>query len=112
MYLHSISFRPTCFGARPRTPGWVPVQQVELGIERFAMALRLLFAYPFIRPESEQNCSLLTRVYMPNRTSVPGRGHDTTALFWTQCRSFFDNIIAGCQPNLSLNDTCPDEVRR
>jgi len=24
-YLHGISFRPKCFGARPRTPGWVPV---------------------------------------------------------------------------------------
>src|SRR5260370_38108019 len=39
-----------------------------------------------------------------HRTSVPGRGHDTTALSWTQCHSFFDNIIAGFQPNLSLND--------
>jgi hypothetical protein len=24
--LHSFFIRPTCFGARPRTPGWVPVQ--------------------------------------------------------------------------------------
>ena len=24
--LHSFFFRPTCFGAMPRTPGWVPVQ--------------------------------------------------------------------------------------
>src|SRR6266404_1936646 len=47
-----------------------------------------------------------------NRTSVPGRGHHTTALSWTQCQSFLDNIIAGCRPNLSLNNTCPDEVRR
>jgi len=28
-YLHGISFRPTCFGAKPRTPWWVPVQQVD-----------------------------------------------------------------------------------
>jgi hypothetical protein len=35
-----------------------------------------------------------------NRTSIPGRGHDTTALSWTQCQSFLDNIIAGFQPNL------------
>jgi hypothetical protein len=42
-----------------------------------------------------------------NRTSVPGRGHDTTALFWTQCQSFLDNIVAGFRPKLSLNDPCP-----
>src|SRR5712672_875569 len=47
-----------------------------------------------------------------NRALLPGRGHDTTALFWTQCQSFLDNIIAGFRPNLSLNDPCPDEVRR
>jgi hypothetical protein len=44
-----------------------------------------------------------------NRASVPGRGHDTTARFWTQCQSFLDNIIAGFRPNLSLNDRCLDE---
>jgi len=42
-----------------RTPGWVPVQQVEMQTERFAIAYRLLFAYPFVRPESEQNSSHL-----------------------------------------------------
>src|SRR6266436_7217143 len=41
-YLHGISFRPTCFGARTRTPGWVPVQHVEMKTERFAMAYRLV----------------------------------------------------------------------
>src|SRR6266446_10083360 len=44
--------------------------------------------------------------------SLPGRGHDTTALFSTQCQSFLDNVIAGFRPNLSLNDPCPDELRR
>jgi hypothetical protein len=43
--LHGISFRSTCFGARPRTPGRVPVQQVELKTERVAMAYRLSLAY-------------------------------------------------------------------
>jgi len=57
--LHGVSFRPTCFGAKPRTPGWVPVQQVELKTERVAMAYRLLPAYAFVRPESEQNSSHL-----------------------------------------------------
>jgi hypothetical protein len=28
-----------------RTPGWVPVQQVELKTERVAIAYRLLFTY-------------------------------------------------------------------
>src|SRR6266511_671400 len=51
------SFRPTCFGARPRTPGQVPVQQIELKTERVAIAYRLLFAYAFIRSESERNSS-------------------------------------------------------
>jgi hypothetical protein len=40
--LHGISFRPTCFGASTRTPGWVPVQHVEMKTERFAMAYRLI----------------------------------------------------------------------
>src|SRR6266436_2297013 len=44
-----------------------------------------------------------------NRTSVPGRGHHTTALSWTQCQSFLDNIIAGFQPNLPLNDRRNDD---
>src|SRR5207245_1741463 len=44
-----------------------------------------------------------------NRTSVPGRGHHTTALSWTQCQSFLDNIITGFQPNLSLNDRRNDD---
>src|SRR5712671_5309429 len=44
-----------------------------------------------------------------NRTSVPGRGHHTTALSWTQCQSFLDNIIASFQPNLSLNDRRSDD---
>src|SRR5712671_6847459 len=47
-----------------------------------------------------------------NRTSVPGRGHDTTALYWTQCQSFLDNVIAGFRPNLSLYDPCLDDVHR
>jgi len=56
--LHGVSFRPTCFGARPRTPGQVPVQlKVELKAERVAMAFRLLSAYAFARPESEQYSS-------------------------------------------------------
>jgi hypothetical protein len=37
----------------------VPVQQVEMKTERVAIAYRLLFAYPFVRPESEQNSSHL-----------------------------------------------------
>src|SRR5712671_1845928 len=41
--------------------------------------------------------------------SVPGRGHHTTALSWTHCQSFLDNIIAGFQPNLSLNDRRNDD---
>ena len=46
------------FGARPRTPGQVPVQlKVELKAERVAMAFRLLSAYAFARPESEQYSS-------------------------------------------------------
>jgi hypothetical protein len=39
--LHGISLRPTCFGAKPWTPAWVPVQ-LELTTERFGMAYRLL----------------------------------------------------------------------
>jgi hypothetical protein len=54
--LHGISFRPTCFGARPRTPGWVPVQR-ELKTERFGITFRCLLACAFVRPESEQNSS-------------------------------------------------------
>jgi hypothetical protein len=42
------------FGARPRTLGWVPIQQVELKSERFAMAYRLLFVYAFILPGSSK----------------------------------------------------------
>jgi hypothetical protein len=52
-----FSFRPTCFGARPRTPGRVPVHQVELKTERVAIAYRLLPACTFVRLESEQNSS-------------------------------------------------------
>jgi hypothetical protein len=37
----------------------VPVQRVELKTERVAMAYRLLFAYAFVRPKSEQNSSHL-----------------------------------------------------
>jgi hypothetical protein len=37
----------------------VPVQQIELKTERVAIAYRLLLAYAFIRPESEQNSSHL-----------------------------------------------------
>jgi hypothetical protein len=53
------------FRNEARTPGWVPVQQVELGTERFATAYRLLLAYACVRPQSEQNSSLLTRGCMP-----------------------------------------------
>jgi hypothetical protein len=38
----------------------VPIQEVELKTERFAMAYRLVFAYALVRPASEQNCSLRT----------------------------------------------------
>jgi hypothetical protein len=41
------------------TSGDPPVQQVEMKTERVAIAYRLLFAYPFVRPESEQNSSHL-----------------------------------------------------
>jgi hypothetical protein len=34
------------------------VAKVELKTERFAMTYRLLSTYAFVRPESEQNCSL------------------------------------------------------
>src|SRR6267378_638136 len=44
-----------------------------------------------------------------NWALLPGRGHHTTALSWTQCQSFLDNIIAGFQPNLSLNDRRNDD---
>src|SRR5258707_7364624 len=40
-----------------RTPGQVPVQQIELKAERVAIAYRLLFAYALIGSESEQNSS-------------------------------------------------------
>ena len=46
--MHGISFRPTCFGARSRTPGRVPVQQVGLKSERFGMAYRLSLTYAFV----------------------------------------------------------------
>jgi len=42
------------FGARPRTPGWVPIQHVDLKSERFAMACRLLLAYAFVLPGSSK----------------------------------------------------------
>jgi len=42
------------FGARPRTLGWVPIQQVELKSERFAMAYRLLLVYALILPGSSK----------------------------------------------------------
>ena len=46
------------FGSEARTPGWVPVQRVELKTERFAMAHRLRFVYAFVVTESEQKSSL------------------------------------------------------
>ena len=49
-YLHRISFRPTCFEARPRTPGRVPVQ-LELKTERFGMAYRLSLPLRFCPSE-------------------------------------------------------------
>src|SRR5437870_13610900 len=69
--LHDISFRPTCFGASPRTPRWVPVHQVESKTERFAMAYRLLFAYVLVRPASEQNFSLTNRSLMTSHRFTP-----------------------------------------
>ena len=44
------------------------------------MAYRLLFAYPFIRPKSEQNSSLLTRVYMPAIRQPRGRARASREL--------------------------------
>jgi hypothetical protein len=41
------------------TSGDPPVQQVEMKTERIGIAYRLLFAHPFVRPESEQNSSHL-----------------------------------------------------
>jgi hypothetical protein len=38
--------------------------------ERVAITYRVLFAYPFVRPQSEQNCSLLTRVYIRVRRNT------------------------------------------
>ena len=43
----------------PRRPEEVPVSERELKTERVAIAYRLLFAYAFVRPESEQNSSHL-----------------------------------------------------
>ena len=40
------------------TPGWVPVQQVELMTRTLCVAYRLILAYAFVRRESEQNSSL------------------------------------------------------
>jgi hypothetical protein len=54
--LHRISFRPTCFEATSLTPAWVP-DQLEFKSERFGIAIRLLCAYAFGRPQSEQNSS-------------------------------------------------------
>ena len=45
---------PGMFGARLRTPGWVPIQQVELKSERLAVAYRLLLAYAFVLPGSSK----------------------------------------------------------
>ena len=66
----AFAFRPTCFGARSRTPGWVPIQ-LELKTERLGMAYRLLFGYAFVRAESEQNSSHpdVSRA-LPNRGEV------------------------------------------
>jgi hypothetical protein len=43
----------------PRRPEEVPVSERELKTERVAIAYRLIFAYAFVRPESEQNSSHL-----------------------------------------------------
>ena len=67
-YSHGISFRPTCFGARTRTPGWVPVQHVEMKTERFAMAYRLILGLRLCPPEFEQNCSHPT-LHMADRSA-------------------------------------------
>jgi hypothetical protein len=60
------------FRSRPWTLARVPVQQIELKTERVAMAYRLLSAYAFVRPESEQNSSHLLRAFaLP--WAIPGR---------------------------------------
>jgi hypothetical protein len=47
------------FRSEARTPGWVPVQQVELKTERVAIAFRALLTCAFVGSESEQNSSHL-----------------------------------------------------
>jgi hypothetical protein len=49
-------FAPDVFRSEATDTRMVPVQ-IELKTERFGMAYRLLFAYAFVRPESEQYCS-------------------------------------------------------
>src|SRR6266849_4697465 len=87
--------------AADRSNNWVSVNFTESSI-------RLATAFCAVTTEAPH----WTGGAGSNRTSVPGRGHDTTALFWTQCQSFLDNIVAGFRPNLSLNDPWLDDVHR
>ena len=62
------------FGARPRTPGWVPIQHVELKSERLAMAYRLLLAYAFVLPGSSKTPH--TRIRNIGPTTISFRNND------------------------------------
>jgi hypothetical protein len=68
--LHGIPFRRDVSERGHGLSGRIPVQLVELKAERFAMAYRLDISYAFVRPESEQNCSLLVHVYIRVRAGV------------------------------------------
>ena len=71
-----FSFRPTCFGARRRTPGSVPVQQVELKNRTLCDGVSIIIRLPFFRAESEQNIAhTLARLL---RTTDAGMGHSRT----------------------------------
>ena len=62
------------FGARPRTPGWVPIQHAELKSERLAMTYRLLLAYAFVLPGSSKIAH--TRVRNIGPTTISLRNND------------------------------------
>jgi hypothetical protein len=65
---------PDLFRSDDRTPEWVSIQP-ELKTERFGMASRLLFAYAFVRLESEQNSSHPTFPRAP-QIEAKSQSHD------------------------------------
>src|SRR5258708_18835623 len=96
----SVSARAQRHGrraARPRTGATIGVRSISRD-PPFGWRRRLPPSPPKPRTGDEAGGA------GPHRTSAPGRGHHTTALSWTQCQSFLDNIIAGFQPTFSFND--------